>query len=95
MSSTPFNPDTSRFYYLNSDGSRGVRIDSDGNRERLPVSLDGKTTRPRAVLYWQTLGNFAVPYIRVQGKAVAVYPDSEVTPSAWLPFEVLYPSAAK
>jgi len=89
-----YNPATARQYYLNQSGSRAVSIDRDGNRETLPVSLDGVTVKPRAVRYWEQCGNFAFPAVRVKGKTVTVYPDSEVTATMWLPFEVKYPAKA-
>jgi hypothetical protein len=85
---------TARMYYLNNSGSRWVTIDRSGNRETLPVSLDGETVKPRAVLYWESCGNFAYPVIRVKGKAVTLYPDSEVTCTKWMPYSVLYPQGA-
>lgn len=74
---TKFNPTTARLYYLNNSGTRCVSIDRDGNRETIPVSLDGVTITQRAVLYWEQCGNFAYPAIRVKGKALTVYPDVE------------------
>lgn len=88
-----YNPKTARFYLLNNDGTRGVSIDANGNRERLPVTLDGVTIKARAVLYHQQLGNFSTPFIRVKGKAVAVFPDSEN--KVWMPFEIKYPNHEK
>lgn len=94
MKRTKYNPATARTYYLNGTGSRCVSIDSKGNRETLPVSLDGITVQPRAVLYWEARGNFGFPVIRVKGKAVAVFPDMEAPPvTIYLPFEVKYPKA--
>lgn len=89
---TSYNPATARHYYLNSHGTRSVHIDRDGNRETLPVSLDGVTVKARAVLYWEQCGNFAYPVIRVKGKTINVYPDSEVEATMWLPYEVKYPT---
>jgi len=92
MKRTAYNPATARTYYLNQSGSRAVSIDRNGNRDTLPVSLDGETVKSRAVLYWEQCGNFAFPAVRVKGKAVTVYPDSEVEPTKWLPFAVMYPN---
>lgn len=85
---TPFDEKTSKFYYLNQSCSRGVRIDHNGNRETLPVSLDGVTVRERAVLFWEQCGSFSAPMIRVAGKVVMVFPDSDVSPKKWLPYAV-------
>lgn len=89
-----FNPSTSRFYYLNNSGSRGVRIDADGNRENITVN-DGTTTKQRAVLYWETCGNYSFPVIRLHGKRVTVYTDDTPPPDGcapvWSPFEIRYP----
>lgn len=89
-----FNPDNSRFYYLNNSGSRGVRIDADGNRETITVN-DGTTIKPRAVIYWQSCGNYSFPVIRLHGKRVTVYTDDTPPPDGsapvWSPFEVRYP----
>lgn len=90
---TKYNPATAQTYYLNSTGTRCVSIDRDGNRETLPVSLDGVTIKIRSIRYWEQCGNFAFPVIRVKGKETIVYPDSEVTPEKWLPFYVKYPNA--
>ena len=89
-----YNPKTARVFYLNRDGSRAVSIDHNGNREVLPVSLDGETIQTRSVLYWEQCGNFAFPVIRMKGKAVTVYPDSEVECEKWLPYAVKYPATA-
>jgi len=85
---TQFNPATARHYYLNNHGTRAVKIDHNGNRETLPVSIDGKTIKPRAVIYWEQCGNFAFPAVRVKGKAVTVYPDNETEPTKWQPYEI-------
>jgi hypothetical protein len=88
-----YDPATSRHYYLNNHGTRGVRIDRQGNRETLPVSMDqGRTIRPRAVTYWQQCGNFCFPYIRVKGQIVSLYPDDEVTPTYWTTYANKYPT---
>lgn len=87
---TKYNPKTARFFYLNQDGSRGVSIDANGNRERLPVSLDGIAVKERAVLYHEMCGNFSYPVIRIKGKPVTVYPDSDVEVTMWMPYEVKY-----
>ena len=89
-----YNPATARTYYLNQSGHRAISIDGNGNRETIPVSLDGVTSKPRSVLYWESCGNFGIPVVRVRGKAVAVHPDTEVPPvSFYAPFEVKYPKA--
>lgn len=85
-----YNPKTARFYYLNQHGTKGVSIDANGNRERLPVSLDGITVKERAVLYHQTCGNFSYPIIRVKGKKVVVYPNDNFEPTMWMPYEIKY-----
>lgn len=90
---TQYNPATAQTYYLNSTGSRCVSVDRDGNRETLPVSLDGVTVKIRSVRYWEQCGNFSFPVIRVKGKEVSVYPDSEFDPVVWTPFSVKYPNA--
>jgi hypothetical protein len=91
---TTFDPATARTYYLNQSGTRAISIDGNGNRETLPVILaNGEAPKPRAVLYWEQCGNFAYPSIRVKGKAVAVYPDSDVAPTVWMPFALRHPSA--
>ncbi len=91
---TKYDPATARQYYLNQSGSRAVSIDRNGNRETLPVSLDGKTIKPRVVRYWEQCGNFAFPVVRVKGKETPVFPDSEVEATMWMPFEVKYPAKA-
>lgn len=90
-----FNPATSRFYYLNNSGSRGVRIDADGRRETILVN-DGTATKPRAVVYWEACGNYTFPVVRLKGKRVTVYTDDVPPPDGsspvWSPFEILYPN---
>lgn len=54
-------------YYLNNSGHRWVNIDDKGRRERIPVDL-GTGVKQRSVYYWEAIGNFAVPVIRVKGK---------------------------
>jgi hypothetical protein len=88
MKRTTYSPTTARPYYLNQSGSRAVSIDGNGNRETLPVSLDGETVKPRAVFYWEQCGNFSFPCIRVGGKAVAVFPDDTFEPSMYMPLAV-------
>ena len=89
---TIYDKRTARTDYLNNTGSRAVSIDRNGNRERLPVSFDGGVTiKDRAVLYWEQCGNFGFPCIRIKGKAVFVYPDSEVEPTYWTTYELKYP----
>ena len=89
MKTTKYDPASARLFYLNDTGHRAVCIDRNGNRERLPVSLDGITVKARAVLYWEACGNFSFPVIRVRGKQVPVYPNTEVPPpAAWLPYGV-------
>jgi len=85
---TQFNPATARPFYLNAHGTRAVRIDRNGNRETLPVSIDGETVKPRAVTYWEQCGNFSFPAVRIKGKAVTVYPDNETEPTKWQPYEI-------
>jgi hypothetical protein len=89
-----YNPATGRHYYLNSHGTRGVRIDAQGNRETLPVSMDqGQTIRPRAVTYWQQCGNFAFPCVRMQGRIITLYPNTEATePEYWTTYANKYPT---
>ena len=88
-----FNPATSRFLYLNNSGSRGVRIDSNGNRETLPVQFEtGGKVKQIAVKYWRQLGNFSFPVVRQGKQLIHVYPDSEVETKKWLPFDVKYPT---
>lgn len=59
-------------YYLNNTGSRRKTPG-----EKLMFD-DGRAVKPRAIDFWQQCGNFAFPCIRVKGKRVAVYPNSEV-----------------
>lgn len=79
-----FNPNDSMFYYLNNEGTRGVRIDRNGNRETIPVSFDGVTVKQVAVKYWEQCGNFSFPNVRHKGKVVAVYADSDVEVEKYL-----------
>lgn len=89
-----YNPATGRHYYLNNHGTRGVRIDAQGNRETLPYSTDqGQTIKPRAVTYWKQCGNFAFPCIRIKGRTVTLYPNTEATePEYWTTYENRYPT---
>lgn len=92
-----FNESTSRFYHLNSSGSRGVRIDADGNRETVLVN-DGTCTKARAVCYWEICGNWSFPVVRIKGKRVAVYtddcPPADGSAPVWVPYAVRYPGKA-
>ena len=87
-----FNPDNARFYHLNNEGTRGVRIDVNGNRERLPVSFDGINVKDVAVVYWEQFGNFSFPTVRKGKKLVTVYSDSDVEATMWMPYGVKYPA---
>jgi len=84
---TKFNEADSFIYYLNQSGSRAVRIDRNGNRETIPVSWDGVTVKQVAVKYWEQCGNFAMPYVRKGNKLVAVYADSDVEVTKYMPYE--------
>lgn len=88
MKKNTYNPDTARHYHINSIGSRSVSIDREGNRETLPVSLDGETVKPRAVRYWEMCGNFSYPVIRVKGKETTIFPDDIFQPTMWTPLAV-------
>ena len=82
-----YNPATARFYTLNNDGSRGVSIDANGNRERIPVSIDGgKTIKQVAVLYHQGLGNYSAPWIRFKGKIEMAVPNQPFDVQYWQPY---------
>lgn len=88
-----FNESTSRFYYLNNSGSRGVRIDADGNHETILVN-DGTCTKSRAVCYWEQCGNWSFPVVRIKGKRVTVYtndcPPADGSAPVWMPYAVKY-----
>ena len=57
--------------YLNNSGHRWVNVDDKGNRDRLTVRFpETCKTKRLAVKYWEAIGNFAVPYVRVSGKAM-------------------------
>jgi hypothetical protein len=88
---TKYNPKTARFYSLNNCGTRGVSIDANGNRETIPVTLDGVTVKARAVLYHEQMGNFSYPVIRIKGKKTVVFPDDNFQPTKWMPHKVKYP----
>lgn len=92
-----YNESTSRFYYLNNSGSRGIRIDADGNREMILVN-DGTCTKPRAVCYWEQCGNWSFPTVRIKGKRVTVYTDDcppvDGSAPVWMPYAVRHPEKA-
>jgi hypothetical protein len=85
-----YNPESARLLYLDKSGHKCVRIDANGNRERILV-CDGKTTKMRAIYYHEMVGNFSRTVIRIKGKEVAVFPDDEFNPSVWMPYDVKYP----
>jgi len=87
-----YDESTARFYYLNKAGTKGVKIDKNGKRERLPVSFDGITVKQVSVMYWVQCGNFSFPVVRRGKKLIAVHPDSEVETTKWMPFEVRHPN---
>ena len=82
-----YNPATARLVYLNQDGSRCVSIDANGNRERIPVSIDGgKTIKQVAVLYHEQLGNFSAPWIRFKSKIEMVVSNQPFDVQYWQPY---------
>ena len=85
-----YDPSTSRLCHLTQDGSKVVRVDANNNRETLPVTFDGQQVKQVSVKYWEQIGNFACPVVRRGKELVKVFPDSEVDPKAWMPFEVKY-----
>lgn len=69
-------------------------IDANGNRETIPFSTDkGATIRHTAVKYWEMCGNWSCAHIRIAGKIVAVYPDSDVTVAYYQTFASKYPNS--
>ena len=84
-----YNPATARLVYLNQDGSRCVSIDANGNRERIPVSIDGgKTIKQVAVKYFQQLGNHSAPWIRFKGKIEMVVSNQVIGVKYWQPYRI-------
>lgn len=84
-------------YYLNGSGHRWTNRDDNNKSEKILVN-DGKVTKLRAVRYWEACGNFAVPCVRIRGKIVKLFPESEVpnkdnSPMLWMPYAVKYPDA--
>lgn len=55
--------------YLNNSGHRWVDILPNGKRNRVQIRHEGKIVS-RAVIYWEAIGNFAVPYVKLNGKLV-------------------------
>jgi hypothetical protein len=60
-----------RTLYLNNTGHRWVNVDNKGRRERVLV-WDGEKASTRAIDYFEAIGNFAVAFMRVKGKRVAL-----------------------
>jgi len=56
--------------YLNNSGHRWVNIvGSNNQRDKLTVHFpETGHTRQYAVTYWEAIGNFCVPTIRIKGK---------------------------
>lgn len=93
MKSKTYNPLTAHTYSLNNRGDRVVSVDSNGNRETLPFSPDGgKTIKNKSVCYWEQLGNWCFPVVRVKGKRQSVFPDSDMEPKFYMEFHVKYPN---
>jgi hypothetical protein len=61
-----------RTYYLNNSGHRWINFNEDRTREKLLV-WDGEKVIARMVTYWRAIGNFAVPFVRIKGKAVCLH----------------------
>ena len=77
-------------YYLNNNGSRWINLNRErGKREKIPVKLGG-ITKQRTIQYWEACGNFAFPSIRIKGKNVAVYPNSDVECSYYMTYQEKY-----
>lgn len=68
--------------YLNQSGHRWVNIVGPNNqRDKLTVRHNGKV-RQYAVKYWEAIGNFAVPYIRIKGRTIQLR-ESSVAENQW------------
>lgn len=50
-------------YYLNNYGSRW-KIPN----EKITVQIEDGKIEQRTVIYWEAIGNFAVPYVSLKGK---------------------------
>lgn len=65
-----FNTDTPYMtIYLNNSGHRWITRDVNNKSDR--VNVFNKNTgkiKSYAVNYWEAIGNFAVPYVKINGK---------------------------
>lgn len=56
-------------YYLNNSGSRWVNVDSNGKHDRVKIFFpETGITKEYAVDYHESIGNFAVAYVKIKGK---------------------------
>lgn len=54
--------------YLNKSGHRWINI-TNGKKEKINVYFpESKRVKSYTVFYWEALGNFAAPYVRIKGK---------------------------
>jgi hypothetical protein len=57
--------------YLNNSGHRWVNVGADGKHDRANVFFpESGETRSYSICYWEAIGSFAVPYVKIKGKRV-------------------------
>jgi D-aminopeptidase len=79
-----------RTLYLNQSGHRWINVLPNGKRERINVIINGIKTS-RAVLYWQAIGNFAVPTVKIGGKRQLLC-ETNSSDNCWIQYAEKYPS---
>lgn len=57
-------------YYLNNTGHRWITI-KNGKKEKVNVFFpESNVVKQYTIAFWETLGNFGVPYTRIKGEVV-------------------------
>ena len=81
-----------RTLYLNNSGHRWINLEN-GKREKIIVYFMGKFQH-RSVDYWEAIGNFAVPVVKIRGERKRLCDYERVGVECWTTYETKYPHPA-
>jgi hypothetical protein len=63
-------------FYLNNTGSRWVRMDRFGNKDKITLETKSGKLVTRTCQFYKSFGNFATIQITYKGKRMMVFPDT-------------------